>query len=46
MYSHLVTVKVSIERCTYKRVQLNGLTFDELRLKSLYTQTVKGRGTV
>ncbi len=46
MYSHLVTVKVSVEGCTYQWVQLNGLTFYELRLKSLYTQTVKGRGTV
>src|SRR6188768_1364696 len=35
VYRHLVTVKVSIERCTNQRVQLNGFTFYQLWLESL-----------
>ena len=44
--SHLVTIEVSIERCTCQWVQLNSLTFDHLRLESLDTKTVKCRSTV
>ena len=38
---HLVTVKVSVKRSTNQRVQLNGLTLDQLRLECLDTQTVQ-----
>ena len=44
--SHLVAVEVGIERRTCQRVQLDGLTLDELRLERLDTQTVKRRSTV
>jgi len=44
--SHLVTIKVGIERCTCQRMQLDSFTFDHLRLESLNTQTVKCRSTV
>src|SRR5690242_19390185 len=46
MNSHLVTVEVGVKRRTNKRMQLNGLAFDENRLKRLHTQTVKGRSSV
>ena len=46
MNSHLVTVEVSVKGCANERVQLNGLTFDQLRFKSLNTQTVQRRSTV
>ena len=46
MNGHLVTIKVGVERCTSQRVQLNSLTFNQLRLESLNTQTVQRRGTV
>ena len=39
--SHLVTVEVGVERGTSQWVQLDSLTFDELRLESLDTQTVQ-----
>jgi len=37
---HLVSVKVCVERRAGERMQLNRLSFDQDRLKSLYTQTV------
>ena len=43
---HLVTVEVSVERCTDERVKLDGFSFDELRLERLDSQTVKGRCAV
>ena len=43
---HLVTVEVSVERCTNERVNLNGLTFDELWLERLDAQPVQRRCTV
>src|SRR5208283_2999820 len=46
MHCHLVTVKVCIERRTYERVQLDGFSFHQDRIKSLYPKTVKCRGTV
>src|SRR5690606_6150093 len=46
MHSHLVTVKVGVERGTHQRVQLDGLTFYQRRLESLDTQTVQCRRTV
>ena len=44
--SHLVTVEVSVESCTYERVQSDSLTFNEFRLESLDTETVQCRSTV
>ena len=46
MYRHLVTVKVSIKRCTNKRMQFNCLTFYQNRLKCLNTESVKCRSTI
>ena len=46
MYRHLVTVEVSVERLTYERVNLNGLTVYEYWLESLDTKSVKSRCTV
>ena len=46
VYSHLVTVKVCIKRCTCKRMQLNSFALDKSGLESLNTQTVKCRCTV
>ena len=46
VHSHLVTVEVSVERRADERVQLDGLTLDELRLERLDAQTVQGRCTV
>jgi hypothetical protein len=36
MNGHLVTVEVGVESSTYEWVQLDGLAFDEFRLKCLY----------
>src|ERR1051325_601890 len=44
--SHLVTVKVGIERSTNERVQLDRFTFDKLGLESLDTEAVQRGGTV
>ena len=44
--SHLVAVEVGIKCGTSQGVQLNCLTFNQLRLKSLDTETVQGRSTV
>ena len=46
MNSHLVTVEVGIEGCTSQRMQLNGLTLDQNRLKCLDAQSVQCRCTV
>ena len=46
MNSHLVTVKVGVERSTDKRMQLNRFALDQDRLKSLYTESVQSRSTV
>ena len=43
MNRHLVTVKVGIESGTDKRMQLNGLAFNQHWLKSLDTQSVQCR---
>ena len=43
---HLVTVEVGVKSGTYQRMQMDGLTFDQNRLKSLNTQSVQGRRTV
>ena len=43
---HLVTVEVGVERRTDERVQLDGLTLDELRLERLDAQAVQGRCAV
>ena len=43
---HLVTVEVSVERCTDERVKLDCLAFNELRLERLDSQAVKGRCAV
>ena len=46
VHCHLVTVEVGVEGRTDERVQLNGLTLNELRLKCLDAETVQGWGTV
>src|SRR5574344_1509199 len=46
MDSHLVTVKVGVERSTCKRVQLNSFSFNQFRLECLNTKSVQSRGTV
>ena len=43
---HLVAVEVGVERLTGQRVQLDGLTFDQLRLEGLDTQAVQRRCAV
>ena len=44
--SHLVTVKVGIERSTCQWMQLDSLTFNHVWLECLDTQTVQCRRTV
>ena len=46
VHCHLVAVEIRVVRSTDERVQLDGLTFDEHRLKRLDTQTVKCWGAV
>ena len=46
VHSHLVTVEVGVEGRANKRMQLDGLAFNELRLKSLNAEAVQGRRTV
>src|SRR4051794_28545719 len=46
MNGHLVTVEVRVECGTNERVNLDRLTFNKYRLKSLDSQTVKRRSTV
>src|SRR5690606_4508980 len=43
---HLVTVEVGVERRTHERVQLDSLTFNQLGLEGLDTETVQRRSTV
>ena len=43
MNSHLVTIKVSVERSTDQWMNLNSLALYKHRLKSLNTKTVKSR---
>jgi hypothetical protein len=44
--SHLVTIEVSVERCTDEGVKLDRFTLDELWLEGLDTQTVQRWRTV
>ena len=46
MNSHLVAVKVRVERRTYERMQLYRASLDKHGGERLYTQTVQGRRTV
>ena len=46
MYRHLISVEVSIERCTTERMETDRLTTDEHRTECLDTETVKCRSTV
>ena len=46
MHSHLVTVEIRIVSGADERVDTNGLTLDENRLKRLYRKTMQGRSTV
>jgi hypothetical protein len=46
VHSHLVAVKVGVERGTDQRVKLDGLAFNEHRFKRLNAQAVKRRRTV
>ncbi len=46
MDGHLVAVEVGVEGGTNERMQLNGLAFDQGRLKCLNTQTVQRRRAV
>ncbi len=46
MNRHLVAVEVSVECGTHQRVQLDGLSLNQGRLKRLDTQTVQGWRTV
>ena len=46
MNSHLVAVKVCVETSARQRMQHNGITFNEHRLKCLHTHSVKRRSAV
>ena len=46
MHRHLVTVEVGVEGSTDQGVNLNGLTFNQLRFECLNTQAVQRRCTV
>ena len=46
MYSHLVTIEVGVERCTYEWVKLYSLTFYKDWLECLNTKSVECRRTV
>ncbi len=46
MHRHLVAVKVRVESGTYQRMQLDGLTFHQNRLKRLDAQSVQSRSPV
>ena len=46
MHSHLVTVEVGIEALADKRMELDGIAFDEHRLEGLNAHAVERRGTV
>ena len=46
MHSHLVTIEVRIVSGAHERVDTNGLSFDENRLKCLYRKTMQCRSTI
>ncbi|OQC54575.1 MAG: hypothetical protein BWX55_00385 [Deltaproteobacteria bacterium ADurb.Bin022] len=46
MHSHLVAVKIRVERRTNQRVKLDGLAFDQDRFKGLDAQTMQRRRAV
>ena len=46
MHGHLVAVEVGVEGGADQRVNLDGLAFDEHRLKRLNAEAVKGWGAV
>ena len=46
VHGHLVTVEVSVKGRADQGVQLNGLTFDQLRFEGLNTQAVQRRSAV
>ena len=46
MHGHLVTVEVGVKGGTDQWVQLDGLAFDQHRLKGLDAETMQGRRTV
>ncbi|MBA7666521.1 hypothetical protein ES703_74602 [subsurface metagenome] len=46
MHRHLVAVEVSIEPPAGQRMQHNGVTFDQYRLKGLNAHSMEGRRTV
>ena len=46
VHGHLVTVEVGVEGRANERMQLDGLTFDQLGFKGLNTETVQRRSTV
>ena len=46
MYRHLVTVEVGVKGRAHQGVQLDGLAFNQNRLKCLNTQAVQGGRTV
>ena len=46
MYSHLVTIEVSVKARTHQRVQTDGFTFNQLGLECLDTQPMQRRSTV
>ncbi|OAD21979.1 hypothetical protein THIOM_002238 [Candidatus Thiomargarita nelsonii] len=46
MHSHLITIKIRIKSRTHQRMQLNSLTLNQNRLKSLNPQTMQSRRTI
>ena len=46
MDGHLVAVKIRVECCADQRVNLDGLAFDQHRLKSLNAETVQCRSAI
>jgi hypothetical protein len=46
MDGHLVPIEIGIESLTGERMKVNGITFDEDRLKGLDTHAVQGWGPI
>src|SRR3990167_6123777 len=46
MNRHLVAVKVRVKSRTHKRMNLNGVSFNKHRLKSLNSETMQSRRSV
>ena len=46
MDSHLIAVKIGVECGAYQRMQLDSLSFNQRRFKSLNTQSMQSRGAV